>query len=347
MSDLLPYNLKFVPKGNGFVNLGATCYFNSILQCLMSCSSIFETLKANEDKDHIKNHPLARNLMALHRASMMGQDVSRACIPVWRDIMGIAQARNDKVKINMGQQDAHEGLMMFLDIVDTIPEIKRLFEHRHRTQVLCDKCKKWVVDRKETNLTFDVQPDLKTEQHIKFYAIDEHYNTTMSLNNFLRKQNGFIDENYICPNESCKQRGHKFKTTTLTMSPEILPVLIKKYSRVKTVTPFPGTLEFVLIGGKQKLIYRLVAQSEHSGSMTGGHYWAIGLRSDGWKNLNDSSVNPGIPGPTSNSYVLFYHYVATVDVVSENVMVAVDPLVVPTLSSSSSATVLDYNNTIA
>jgi ubiquitin C-terminal hydrolase len=340
MSDLLPYNLKFVPKGNGFVNMGATCYFNSILQCLMSCPSIFETLKTNEDKDHIKKHPLARNLMAMHRASMLGQDVSRACIPIWRNILGIAQERSDNVKINLGQQDAHEGLMMFLDIVDTIPEIKRLFEHRHRTRVLCDKCKRWVVDRKETNLTFEVQPDLKTEQHVKFCALDEHYNTTMQLNDFLRKQNGFIDENYICPNEACKQRGPKFKTTTLTMAPEILPVLIKKYSRVKAVTPFPRTLEFVLVGGNQKLIYRLVAQSEHSGTMSGGHYWTIGLRADGWKNLNDSSVSVGSPGPTPNSYVLFYHYSATIDIDPADFVTAVDPLIAPGLSPLSGAGVL-------
>jgi len=333
MSDLLPYNEEFVSKGHGFCNLGATCYFNSILQCLLSCPSIFETLKANWDKDYISKNPLARNLKTLHDMSMAGQDVSRTCIPVWRDILGIAQARNDKVKIDLGQQDAHEGLMMFLDIIDTLPEIKRLFEHRHRVRVLCDKCKKWVVDKYETNLTFEVQPDLKTEQHIKFHAIDENYNTTMPLNEFLRKQNGFIDENYICPNEDCKERGHKFKTTTLTMVPEILPVLIKKYGRTKAVTPFPANLEFVTTGGKKKIIYKLVAQSEHSGSMSGGHYWAVGLRSDGWMNLNDSSVRPGRPGPTANSYVLFYHYVETLDVADEDRMEPSDPLAVPDISA--------------
>lgn len=314
MSDLLPYNEAYVTKGNGFVNMGATCYFNSILQCLLSCPSIFETIEANWEHPHMHKNPLAQTLRRLHQMSMAGHDVSQACVPIWRIILGIATARNDKVKIDLGQQDAHEGLMMFLDIMDEIPEIKRLFEHRHNIRVACDKCEKCVVDKLETNLTIEVQPDLKTEQHVKFHAIDENYNRSMSLNEFLRKQNGFIDENYICPNDECKERGHKFKTTTLTMVPEILPILIKKYNRTKAVTPFPEFLSFNAVGGTKKLMYKLVAQSEHSGTMSGGHYWAVCLRSDGWKNLNDNSVSQGSPGPTSNSYVLFYHYIETVDI---------------------------------
>ena len=249
---LIPYNNALVPKGQGFVNLGATCYFNSILQCLLSCPSIFEVLYKNKDLDHIIKNPLAQNLMKLHTLAIQNVDIQRACIPVWKTILGIAQARQDNVKIDLGQQDAHEGLMMFLDVMDTLPEIKRLFEHRHRIKVLCDVCKTWVIDKNETNLTFEVQANLKTEQHVKFHAIDEYYNTSMPLNEFLRKQNGFIDENYVCPNDECKQRGHKFKTTTLTMVPEILPILIKKYSRVKLVTPFPAKLEFMARGNFQK-----------------------------------------------------------------------------------------------
>jgi hypothetical protein len=332
MSDLIPYDGQCVPTGQGFINLGATCYFNSLLQCLLSCPSIYKTLDNIKDKEYVKQNRLAQNMMKLWNASLRGESIREMCIPIWRDIIAISRAKNNRVRMDNGQQDAHEGLMMFLDAMETIPEVRRLFEHRHRTQILCDKCKEFVVDKREANLVFEVQPDLKTEQVERFKAIDDFYQTVMPLNEFLKKQNGYADKDFRCPKIVgyrdelgpdgkqipilCGALGEKFRTTSLTMIPEILPVVIKKYYR-KINTPFPAKLEFVAKGGTKKLIYELVAQSEHAGSMGGGHYWAIGKRADGWKNLNDGSVSPGVAGPTDNSYVIFYHYSGMVDVVSD------------------------------
>lgn len=307
--DLITYEEKHVPDGQGFVNLGATCYFNSLLQCLLSCPSIYQTLDSIRDKEHVKQNRLAQNLLKLWDSALKGEPIYNLCVPIWRDIIAISQRQNNRVRMNSGQQDAHEGLMMFLDAMETIPEVRRLFEHRHRIQVFCDLCKECVIDKKETNLVFEAQQDLKTEQLEKFKDIDEFYNTNMSLNDFLRKQNGYIDENHLC--EKCGKKCEKFKTTTLTMIPEILPVVFKKYTH-KSITPFPATLEFVSKGSQTKLIYKLVAQSEHSGTMMGGHYWAVGLRKSGWQTLNDSSVSQGRAGPTLSTYMVFYHYTGSV-----------------------------------
>ncbi len=304
-SELIPYDDKFIPTGQGFVNLGATCYFNSLLQCLLSCPSIYRTLDGLRDKEHVKQNRLAQNLLKLWDAALTDQPIYNLCVPIWRDIITISQNQNNRIRMNSGQQDAHEGLMMFLDAMETIPEVRRLFEHRHRIQVLCAICKKFVIDKRETNLVFEVQQDLKTEQLEKFKDIDEFYNSSMSLNDFLRKQNGYIDENHLC--EQCQQKCEKFKSTTLTMIPEILPVVFKKYTH-KSVTPFPATLEFAAKGSSRKLIYRLVAQSEHSGTMMGGHYWAVCQRKGKWQTLNDSSVSDGRAGPTMSTYMVFYHY---------------------------------------
>jgi ubiquitin carboxyl-terminal hydrolase 4/11 len=60
-------------------------------------------------------------------------------------------------------------------------------------------------------------------------------------------------------------------------------------------------------------MYELVAVSEHSGGMGGGHYTATGRAvSDGnWYGFNDSSVSRAScpEGPSPSAYVLFYRMV--------------------------------------
>jgi ubiquitin carboxyl-terminal hydrolase 2/21 len=328
MSDLIPYNEKYVPAGQGLINLGSTCYFNSLFQCLLSCPSIYATLQSVKDKKYVKENRLAQNMMKLWDSALKGERIYDLCIPIWQDIINISRAKNNRVQMDNGQQDVHEGLMMFFDAMETIPEVRRLFEHRHRMQILCDTCNEVTVDKKESNLVFEVQPDLKMEQIERFQARDEFYQTVMTLNDFLKRQNGYADKDFKCPKKVghrdevetngkqipilCGALGEKFRITTLTMVPEILPVVIKKYYK-KINTPFPSRLQFSAKGSSQIFVYDLVAQSEHSGSMNGGHYWAICKRSDGWQNLNDGSVSPGTAGPTDNSYVIFYHYAGTIN----------------------------------
>jgi ubiquitin C-terminal hydrolase len=271
-----------VPNPQGFVNPGANCYFNSLLQGLMSCPSIYQVLSANRDKQHIKSNRLAQNLITLMDATMAGQSIYDMCLPIWRDIIAISQNSTSRVKMDSGQQDANEGLMMFFDAMEHIPEVRRLFEHRHSIAAQCSNCKETVINRREVNCVFEVQQDLKMAQLEKFKDIDKFYNTPMHLNQFLKQQNSYLDAAHLC--DKCGN---------------------------KELTPFPAKLEFMCRNGREKYIYGLVAQIEHSGSMEGGHYWAICLRKSGWFNLNDSSVSSSEPGPTVNTYMVFYHYMGT------------------------------------
>lgn len=312
MSDLIPYNKQLIVKGQGLVNFGNTCYFNSLLQCLMSCTSIFEVLNKNRNAEHIKANRLVTDLLDLWDTALRGEPIMQKNRPVWEKIISVSQ--NQKTKIHMdigGQHDAHDGLMMFFEAMKNVPEVLHLFEHRYKYELFCESCNSLVTETKELNTIFDVQPDLKTAQLEKFKDRDPNYDKPMQLKDFLRQQNGYVDADHICP--KCQFKGEKFKTATLTMVPEIIVVLFKKYDR-KQMTQFPISMEFSTNRGTKQLCYQLIAQSEHSGSMNGGHYWAICNRKDEDQILNDSSVSTGSLGPTENTYMAFYHYIETKDV---------------------------------
>ncbi len=306
--ELILYNKDYVSVGLGISNFGNSCYFNSLIQCLLSCPSIYHVLQTNKfDERYIKND-LYRVLLELFETSLRKENLNNVCLELWNMIISINQKRRDKNHMYLGQQnDAHEGLMMIMDVLDYVPHLKILFEHRYKTSVVCFNCREIVVNKFEENTVFEIQPDLSTEQHDDFKNIDENYGKSLDLNTFLKINNGCI-EDFKCPR--CSDIKKKFKSTVLTMIPEILPILIKKYDR-KVLTNFPEYLSFVNKPMNKELVYRLVSQSEHSGSRNGGHYWAISLRNENnilqYKLLNDSSVSSSEFSPTVNSYILFYH----------------------------------------
>lgn len=330
--DFTLYNDKYLLNGFGFVNLGATCYFNSLLQCLLSCTSFVETIIKNRHRQKYKEHPLTSAMIQLftdafklkfpnvYKSDDIKQRVStelaRYSIPIWNAMKRHAESRKDKMIFGNGQEDSNEGLMIILDMLDSFKEINKLFTHRYKTTIYCDNCNTCLVDKEDTYNVFEVQPSLTNEQHDKFKAIDQKFNTSMNINDFLKTQNTYV-ENFKCT--KCGDKSEKFRNTVLVMVPEILPILIKRYRTItnqmgqtaiykdNSCVQFPTELQFQGLDKVYK--YKLVAQSEHSGDVGGGHYWAICERADGICRLDDGSVSSGQLGATSSSYMIFYHIV--------------------------------------
>ena len=305
--DIIPYEEKYVPRGFGFVNHSAMCYLNSLLQSLLSLPSLFNILNQQHQNKELIN-PLGIKLLEIYNQSMQYNNISDLNKNIYQELVKISHYRlsNSEIKFDPGQQDIHEALSLILDGLENIQGINRLFMHRYKWSVFCDKCKKHTGEKMLDGKVFILEPSLKNEQDIIFERVDPDFNKTMDLNRFIEIQKSCTDEFYAC--SQCKTKSKKFTETYITMVPEILSIMLKKYKE-KILTDFPEMLTFTYIKDKsKKLIYRLVAQVEHLGGMSGGHYYAICKRSDGWKTLNDSSVSDGRPIPTPNTYMLFYHF---------------------------------------
>lgn len=316
------YDSSFVPEPFGFINLGATCYFNSLLQSIISCPSFTKILVENKEVSAYNENPVASSLITM--AEIMNDDSisnnSKATFfkdlapTVWKHVFASAMLRQDNVKFTPGQECAREGFHLFLESLTGLSEIQNLFLHRYQTLIFCQDCNKWVVNKECEYSMFEVQPSLISPQHPRFQNIDPHYNMKRTLEDFIKKQNSYVDADFKCP--VCTKKQSMFQTTRLLMVPEILVVLSKKYDmlgrrKTNTVTDFSSELNFSGKSSEKEPVlikYKAVSQIEHMGHMGGGHYNCNALRKDGkWYTLDDFSVREGEFKPTSNTYLVFYH----------------------------------------
>ena len=332
-SSLIPYNKSSALLPFGFNNLGATCYFNAVLQSLLSCTSfIDELLQKNNRKTHNKN-PIAKLIIELIETAIYYEDIYQKKFNKVTespdDPSIIATISDIRVKLNnyspqiwhqmvnnlchikkipvesfmQGQQCAGDGYNYLLESMEELNIIQNLFIHRYKSLIHCFTCDKWVSNVDCIYNIFDVEPNLQSEQIEQF---KQYHIPTTNMNEFLAKQTGYVDKDFICP--ECKGSGEKYRMNVLVMVPEILVVMSKKYTveqKLDVYTEFPEQMVFK--GNTNDMIYEAVAQIEHAGGKNGGHYWTICKRKNGWFNINDGTVTPAIFQPTKNTYIVFYH----------------------------------------
>ena len=73
--SLISYNNESELLPTGFINLGATCYFNALLQSMLSCTSFIDVIingkesSKNKNKQSKKNLDFKRNVIYVFRRS--------------------------------------------------------------------------------------------------------------------------------------------------------------------------------------------------------------------------------------------------------------------------------------
>jgi ubiquitin C-terminal hydrolase len=324
--SLTKFNANSMLYPFGLRNIGYTCYFNSVLQAMLSCTSFIDELMDNDDEKKYDAYTITSTFVKLIKLAYIESEALsseskhelREMGPlIWKIMLTTLAPDNSNIKqFARSQQCASEGYTYLLDALDPFSEIQNLFMHRYKTRLFCVDCEQWVSTTEHINNMFEVQADLKTEQLEKFKLADEPDDKKFNMNEFLLGQDGYVDKDFICP--KCKNRGEKYKRTTLTMAPEVLVVLAKKYEsnhnvshKINIMTEFPPFMEFYGYNNSGNYLarYEAVAQIEHVGGLNGGHYWSVCKRRDGWYCLNDTGVSPAEFKPTPNTYMCFYHLV--------------------------------------
>jgi ubiquitin C-terminal hydrolase len=335
--SLISYNSQLEIEPTGFINLGTTCYFNALLQSMLSCTSLIDVLTTKKYVSNainaqptsvdvcLVNNPAESNnitnliikYIELNRTlkqansvtdiqdqKIIKDELSNYAPLIWKQM--IKKLSNDKKipiqSFMQGQQCAGEGFHYLLESMEEFPLIQKLFMHRYKSLIHCSNCNKWISEVECLYSLFDVESNLNSEQIKKF---DKYHIKSENMNEFILKQSSYV-EGFKCT--KCNDTDDKFRINVLVMVPEILTVMAKKYTleeKLDIYTEFPETLKFN--GNDSDMIYEAVSQIEHVGGKNGGHYWAIVKRKGGWFNVNDMSISPSKFQPTKNTYIVFYH----------------------------------------
>lgn len=264
--------MDWIASARGLANIGNSCYFNSLVQSLLSCPAV------NQRMDELKDtNPIAAEYNKIFQGSI--NHVGQLLCSV------ITTRQNKKDNLHMGwQEDAHEGLMLLMEAIND--KVETLFHVKFKTHLVCECGSSRILDQEQTEVS-------------EIFA--DFYDNDIPLDQYLTRSVQ-IPTDYKC--DKCSERGTTQIIKILDHTSNILVLTFKKYPHKNQIN-FPNDLTLMI---QNKInYYRLVAQIEHYGSMQGGHYIARGLRQDNVYSFNDSHISPDTFTSTPNTYMIFYH----------------------------------------
>lgn len=313
---LIKFNELYSLVPFGLYNNNILCYFNALLQSLFSCTSINEYLLNNENKFNNNNFiklyiNILKNYIIINKSREASiYTIEQSNIALFNEFLALIQNKN--IQFGYNQEDSGELLLLLLDIIND-KYIYNLFYNKYKCDIYCRNCKNINSIKDDISVQFEITTEIVDSNFLQSDVNKNLHN----LNQFIKNNYSECDD-YICNN--CKKNGLSIKLNRLLLTPTIIVINFNKYDKKKNYQ-YPSELFFINEKENKKYNYKLVSSIHHSGNTNFGHYIAKSIRKNIKNNeivnniyeLNDSSYIQDSFKPDSNSYILFYHFIDTVD----------------------------------
>lgn len=294
---------------NGLINIGNTCYLNSILQCLFSLDNFRSEIQNLQINDNSLNNKLRLLFEELGTGNSQGNPKE-----ILRFI--ISKGFND---FRLGRQcDSYEVLVIILDILHN--ECRKLQDwdiYYHYTKSgneLINKSRsemKKLYEKEYSHIykIFGSQICSKV-YNIKTEKIEYNFEYFTSIS--VPIKNGDTNLNECLSNFfSYEKINEEFAREYIMYTyPSVLIINLKRFNnnnmKINLEIEIPEIIDISKYTRNSNVRYSLKCISKHFGSTKSGHYISECLYNNNWYNCNDSSVN-NIQNYTSNSsYCLFF-----------------------------------------
>lgn len=314
---------KPINAGNkGLANLGNTCYMNSALQCL-SHLIVFhpnnekffnECKRANKDSLLYEWFQFQRQMWSNDDENMINP------INLLRRFQKLCLEK-DLYFSNFMQNDIDEFLTLFLDLLHQGVGRKVQMTFSEKVEDEADKINlksnqtwkrfyekdySYIVENFYSQLlgiTSCTDCEYYTTNHdpIQVLSLEipsEALSLDCCFNEYMKKYRLDSENTWQC--DACKNHVRPFKQTRLWKTSDVIFILLKRYNRNRKIDKYleyPLTLSLkdynINYSSKKSNKYALSGFAVHSGSLGGGHYYAVckNYLDDHWYEYNDSHVS--------------------------------------------------------